>query len=103
MTDRLQSGTRSALLSSWHGAKRQADRVGGVTLNSTSWAGYAIEQAGGSVRMARALVPDDATPFWGRVRECLDRVESEERQTSNQEVGRRIHEMVDAVIGKVPA
>lgn len=74
------SSTRTALLSSWHAAKRQADRTGGVVLNSTSFAGFAIEQSGGSVRMARALVPDDVTPFWGRVRECLDHVESEERE-----------------------
>lgn len=97
------ASTRSALLSSWHAAKRQADRVGGVTLNSTSWAGYAIEQAGGSVRMARAFVPDDATPFWGRVRECLDRVEQEEHAATRDALGATIRSTLDAVIGKVPA
>lgn len=97
--------TREMLIGSWHAAKRQADQIGGVTLNSTSFAGYAIEQAGGSIAMARVFVPDDATPFWGRVRDCLDRVMQEERDAARGEIGERIRTTLDDVLGgeKVPA
>ena len=75
--------TRTAILSSWHAARRQADIRGAITLNAASFAGYALETANGDVELAHTFVPQELEVFWGRVHDALD-------QVSIEEGGRRI-------------
>jgi hypothetical protein len=72
--------TRSALLSSWEAARRQADHDGAIKLNAASFAGFVLVQAGGLVPLAIELVPvADGSLFYARVIACLQSVEAEER------------------------
>jgi hypothetical protein len=62
---------RRLILSSWRATRKQ--------MPAASFAGYALEQAGGSIERARAFVPADGDDdFRGRVMDALDQVENEE-------------------------
>lgn len=79
--------TREMVLRSWWAARRQADVHGAVTLNAASFAGFALEAAGGDVAGAQALIPAELESFWGRTRDALAQVATEE------EVSRRNREV----------
>lgn len=71
--------TRELVLSSWHAARRKADRDGAVTLTAAGFAGYALEQAGGDAGAAQDAIPKELEAFWGRARDALKQIEAEEQ------------------------
>jgi hypothetical protein len=74
--------TRSALLSSWDAARRQADLTGAIVLNAASFAGYALA-VGGTIAGAQALIPKaDGSLFYARVHAALSSVDHEEREAA---------------------
>lgn len=69
------------LAASWEGARKQADAAGAVTLNAPSYAGFALEQAGGLIPLAIELVPRvDGSVYFARVIAILQALEAEERE-----------------------
>ncbi len=71
--------TRDAILRSWQAARRQAESSGAVTLTAASFAGFALDRAGGDATRAHDLVPTAPGSFWARTHDALDQVTNEER------------------------
>ena len=78
--------TRELVLSSWHAARRKADRDGAVTLTAAGFAGYALEQAGGDARAAQEAVPAEMERFWERATEALEQIEAEEQADTERPI-----------------
>lgn len=95
--------TRSLLLKSWDGARRDADATGAILLNAASFAGYVLAVAG-TVDAARALIPAaEGSVYYARVRSCLDTVEQDEREATRERVSAAVTTTLEDLLGQVPA
>jgi hypothetical protein len=72
--------TRETILRAWWSARRKADAEGVVSLDSSAFAGYALERSDGDIAAAHDLIPIAPEAFFARARDALDNVSAEERK-----------------------